>query len=295
MPSPSSQSTTVAHPRGGSAWRAAAGFVLVAFVFSWAPWIALLATTADPFSGPASLALWIVGGFGPPIAAVVVVAASSGRAGLRRLLRGLLAWRLGAWYLVLLLPLPVVVAAVLYMVATGQAALELAGVGHWLLLPVMMLGGILLGGSEEIGWRGYLLPRLQDRIGALTASLIIGIVWAAWHAPLFLLETTSQAAFSPTWFTLHAVALTVLLTWMYNGSGGNLLLAVLFHGVINGWYNAVVAGVAPEAAAGFLGPVAVLLTLIAAWLVLRHGPAHLSARPRRGWHEQPPDADSRPT
>ena len=194
----------------------------------------------------------------------------------------------------LLLPAPVVVAAVLYTVASGQATLELAGVGHWL-LPAMMLGGVLLGGFEEVGWRGYLLPRLQDRIGALTASIVIGVVWAAWHAPLFWLETTSQASFSPIWFTLHAVALSVLMTWMYNGTGGSLLLAVLFHGVVNGWYDLVVGGVAPEAAAGFLAPAAVLLTLVAAWLVLRHGPAHLSARPRHGWHAQPPDQSSTQT
>jgi uncharacterized protein len=294
VPSQSPKASTIASRGSASAWKDASWFVAVTFMFSWVPWFVLLFTTGDPLAGPASIALWVAGGYGPPLAAVVVVAAGSGRAGLRRLFRGLLAWRLGAWYLVLLIPLPIIVAGVLLTVASGQATLELAAPFHWLLLPAMMLGGILLGGFEEIGWRGYLLPRLQDRVGALTASLIIGVVWAAWHAPLLVLGSTAQASFSPVWFTLQIVATSVLLTWMYNGTGGSLLLVVLYHAADNGWYDAVVTGLAPESLGGALGPVAVLLTLIAAWLVVRHGPADLATRPRQGWHERPTD-ESRST
>lgn len=269
--------------RPSSPWAPAIGFVLAALACSWLPWLALVLTTGDPLADPRSTLLWIAGGYGPPVAAILVVAIHQGRTGLRRLLGGLLRWRWGRWYLVLLLPMPIAFMAVLTAVARGQATLEVAGAGTWLLMPAMLAGGVVLGGFEEIGWRGYLLPLLQERVGALTASVAIGLVWALWHAPLFYLESTSQASFSPVWFTVHAVALSVVLTWAYNGSGGSLLLAVLLHGAANGWYEVAVSGLAPDAVAGFLPPATVLWALTALWLLRRHGPAALAGRPRQRW------------
>ncbi len=255
---------------GRPAWLPAGLFVLLTFVCSWVPWLVLVATSADPFTGPGSMALWVAGGYGPTVAAVLAAGILGGRGGLRELFGGLRRWRLGRWYLVLVLPLLVAVVAVLATVALGPASLEVAGIGHWMLFPAMLLGGVLLGGLEEIGWRGYLLPRLQSRIGPIAASVVIGLVWSLWHAPLFLLTSTSQASMSPTWFTLHAVALSLVLTWIYNGSGGSVLLAVLFHGVVNGAYDAVVGGVAPETLEGFLAPATLALAAIAAVGLLRH-------------------------
>lgn len=250
-------------------WQRSAAFLLLAFVLSWMPWLALVATTGDALAGPGSTALWVAGGFGPTVAALLVAGLFDGRAGLRELIGGLRRWRLGRWYLALVLPLPVALLAVVVTVSTGPASLEVAGLGHWLLLPVMLLGGVLLGGLEEVGWRGYLLPRLQTAVGPVVASVVIGLVWALWHTPLFVLDSTSQTSFSPTWFTLHAVALSLVLTWVYNGSGGSVLLAVLFHGVVNGSYGAAVGGIAPEALDGFLAPTTVAFAVIAAVVFVR--------------------------
>ena len=243
--------------------------MLLTFACSWVPWLGLVVTTGDPFAGPGSLVLWMVGGYGPTVAAVVAAALFDGRDGVGHLLAGLRRWRLGRWYLVLVLPLPVALVAVLVVVATGPASIEVAGLGHWVLLPAMMLGGVLFGGLEEIGWRGYLLERVQPSLGPIVASVVIGLVWALWHAPLFWLATTSQASLSPGWFTLHAVALSLVLTWLYNGSGGSVLLAVLFHGVVNGAYDAVVGGVAPAALGGFLAPATLAFAGIAVAAFLR--------------------------
>lgn len=273
--------------RSERAWRGAVGFVLLAFGLSWIPWLTLLATTGDPFADPASTALYVSGGFGPTLAGVIAAVVSRGRAGLRRLGSDLTRWRLGRWYLILLLPLPVVVLAVVFTATVGEAGWELASPGHLMVIPVALLGGLLLGGLEEIGWRGYLQPRLQDRIPALTANIIIGLVWALWHAPLFFLESTSHASFSPLWFTIHAVALSVIMAWIYNATGGSLLLVVAFHGAVNGWYDWVIAGLAPDAVVGFLKPAGVLLALVAAWLVIRNGPTNLAPLARRGWHTEP--------
>lgn len=256
-------------------------FVVLTFLFTWVPWLAVLVGTGDARSGPGSIALWVLGGYGPTIAALVVIAMREGRPGLRRFLRRLLHWRLGWWYAVLLLPLPVVLVAVVAAVVSGPSTWQLAGPLHWVLLPVALVSGILAGGMEELGWRGELLPQLQAWMSALQASVIIGLLWALWHAPLFLLESTSQSVFSPAWYTLQTVALSVILTWMYNSSHGNLLLVVLFHGAFNGWYGLVIEGLAPDALSGFIPPSAVLLTLLAAGLLIRHGPTHLSGHPRQ--------------
>jgi uncharacterized protein len=255
---------TASVPRPGRpGWQRGAAFVLLTFVCSWTPWLALVATTGDALAGPGSTALWVAGGYGPTVAALLAAGLLDGRAGLRELIGGLRRWRLGRWYLALVLPLPVALVAVLVTVSVGPASLDIAGLGHWVLLPFMMLSGVLFGGLEEVGWRGYLLPRLQPAVGPLVASVVIGLVWALWHAPLFLLASTSQASFSPVWFTLHAVALSLVLTWVYNGPGGSVLMAVLFHGVVNGSYDAAVGGLAPEALDGFLAPATVAFAVIA--------------------------------
>lgn len=283
--------TAPASPQADVAmWRDAGVFVLVAIVVSWVPLGVLVVTGREPFAEPLATALWAAGGYGPLVAALVVARAAHGRSGLRRLGRDLRRWRVGRWYAVLLLPLPIVGVAVLVTVAIGAATVDVAGPGHWLLLPAMFLGGILFGGLEEVGWRGYLLPRLQDRTTALVASVAIGLVWSLWHVPLFLIGATTQASTSPLWFTVQAIALSVILTWIYNSTGGSLLLAVMFHGAVNGWYTAVVQGVAPTALEAFTAPAAVLTAAVAGWLLLRHGPTDLAARPSHGWqtaHAEP--------
>lgn len=262
--------------------------MVLAFGLSWIPWLTLVVTTGEPFADPVSVALFVGGGFGPTFAGVILAAVSQGRVGLRRLRSDLTGRRLGRWYGLLLLPLPVVVIAVAVIVSLGEPSWELAGAAHLILLPTALLGGLVLGGLEEIGWRGFLQPRLQDHVTALTGSVVVGLVWALWHAPLFFLESTSQASSSPFWFSVHAVALSVILTWIYNGTAGSLLLVVLFHGATNGWYEWVIAGLAPDAAGSFLAPAGLVLALFATWLIFRHGPTNLSALPRRGWHRDTP-------
>jgi uncharacterized protein len=256
------RSGEVGAPASRQVRRGVSVFLLSTLLGSWVPWTVLLVTSADPFAGPVATTLWILGGYGPTVAALLTARIVDGRAGLRHLLAGLRRWRVGRWYLTLVLPLAVAPAAVLATVAAGPAVLELAGSGHWVLLPAMLAGGVLFGGFEEVGWRGYLLPRLQPSMGSVAASVVIGLVWALWHAPLFLLQTTAQASFDPVAFTLHAVALSLVLTWLYDGSGGSVLLAVLFHGAVNGAYEAVIGGIAPEAIDGFLAPAAAAFLLV---------------------------------
>jgi uncharacterized protein len=269
------------------AWRAVArrpaAFVALAVTCSWLPWLVLLWTAGDPSAGSGAFALWALGGFGPAVAAFAVTAAGEGRDGVLALLRGLVRWRVGRWYALLLAPLPVAVVAVLAAVVAGPAALDLAGAAHWLLLPVLLASGVLFGGLEEVGWRGYLLPRLQAGRPALTASVLVGVVWSGWHLPLFAMAGTAQATASVAWFTLQAVGLSIVLTWAYNSTRGSVLLAVLAHGAYNAWFTAVVQGLAPATLAT-VTPFAAAVVLAAAVVVVwRRGPEHLARAPRQRW------------
>ena len=97
---------------------------------------------------------------------------------------------------------------------------------------ILMLGGPL---GEEFGWRGYALPNLQKRYGWRIASLILGIVWGAWHLPLFYIANTSQQHVPVVLFMVSTVAMSVLFAWLANRTDGSLIPAILFHTAVNYW------------------------------------------------------------
>jgi membrane protease YdiL (CAAX protease family) len=136
---------------------------------------------------------------------------------------------------VLLLPLIVGAAAIgLYILSTGHGpALGMLS-QPIMILPAFLMIFFLQGPvPEEFGWRGYLLDRFQARWSPLVASLLMGIIWAVWHLPSWFMDGTYQS-FAPFWaFTIFDVAVTVLFTWIYNHTRGNLFLALLFHTMIN--------------------------------------------------------------
>ena len=95
--------------------------------------------------------------------------------------------------------------------------------------------------GEEIGWRGYALPRLMDRFRALPASLILGVLWAVWHLPTFFLQGTAQSHFPFPAYVLYTSSLSVLFTWFFFRTKGSVLVAWFLHGAINTflfWNNA---------------------------------------------------------
>src|SRR5690606_15672313 len=89
--------------------------------------------------------------------------------------------------------------------------------------------GLFLGPIEEFGWRGLALPLLQRRFNPFWAGLILGIVWAAWHIPSFFLGGTPQSAWALGPYFLGVVAISVILTPLFNAARGSLLIAALYH------------------------------------------------------------------
>jgi membrane protease YdiL (CAAX protease family) len=110
-------------------------------------------------------------------------------------------------------------------------------------VPSFILLTIAAGIGEEFGWRGFLLPRLQTRHNALVSSLIIGVIWAIWHIPMFFLKGTfqhdlgSQAGLLPAilGYSGLVIATSVQFTWVFNNTRGSVLLAAVMHGASNAW------------------------------------------------------------
>jgi uncharacterized protein len=197
-----------------------------------------------PFRLP--IPLLVVMGYMPTLAAVIVTGILKGRDGIRALFRKLLIARVGAaWYLLAIFAFALVsvLAVVLYntlgngpdLPILSSTAPDLPG---WQLaltiIPMFIVIGLVNG--EELAWRGFAVPALQSKYNALTSSLIMGVIWSAFHLPLFFTKTgSSQAEMSIVSFTIATVSLSILYTWMLNNTRGSVLLAYLFHASANTW------------------------------------------------------------
>jgi uncharacterized protein len=195
-------------------------FFVLAYLLTW--WIYPL-LQFSPLLG-------IFGLFGPALAAIIVAAVTKGKAGVKALLSRIVRWRVGTpWYLVALgLPtvLSLVTAALAYLV--GES--EYIRVGP--LAPIELVLFVFVVG-EELGWRGYALPRLLEKRSPLIASLILGVLWGLWHLPTFLVPGTPQYGLPLTPFILLTVEYSILMTWVFLHTAGSVLIATLFHGAIN--------------------------------------------------------------
>jgi len=190
----------------------------------------------------------------PAPVAVLLAAHAGGWHGVRGLLARLRRWRVPAvWYMVALLtPAALNGTALLLHAALGGATPELPGqlAPEQQLVPPALLPIYFLIPScaEEVGWRGYALPRLQRRHTALTASVLIGLVWAVWHLPMAFVSGSTQGTIPFGSYIVATIATAVLFTWLYNSSGGSLLLVTLLHASLQATY--VLLPVLPTATGG---------------------------------------------
>jgi uncharacterized protein len=210
-------------------------FLLATFALSWGTGMVMIAFAeqVEAVFGPMGytnpVLIFVV--YAPGIVGVVMVWRHYGRAGLAMFLRRLTMWRMSlAWWATLAIGMP----AVFYLGALiNGTAREFAYVPWYAVLPALV-PALLIGPIEELGWRGVALPLLQRRFAPLWAGLILGVVSALWHMPAFLLSGTKQSAWAMGPFLLGVVAISVILTAMFNAARGSLLVAVLFHFQMNG-------------------------------------------------------------
>lgn len=214
-------------------------YFILAFAISWVFMIPVALSAQGLLEQPVPYALYYLAPMGPMISAIIISAVTEGREGLLRQLRGLTKWQVGFKY---------VAFSVLAPVALFASAVLLEGVlsGEWpewgLLgqvdyLPYLGIPGVLglwfltFGLGEEMGWRGFALPRLQRGRTALTATVILGLLWGLWHLPAFFFRDTymEMGALGLPMFLVSIIFASIVFTWLYNSTGGSVLMTILFH------------------------------------------------------------------
>jgi len=210
-------------------------FFVLAFVLTWGYFWLIWA----PLGLPASLIA--LGGFGPSIAAFLVLGITSGKAGVLRLLRSIVQWRAGVqWYLLILLGIPIL-NLLAFLVVPGSFADLVAPSSRFVRVYLSeMVFSLTIGVAplwEEVGWRGFALPRMQRLHGPVVGTIILGLLWGVWHLPFFfgpLMQTGPDATFirasiALVEFSIGLTGVSVVMTWVLNNCRGSTLLAILFH------------------------------------------------------------------
>src|SRR5829696_920847 len=258
-------------------------FFVMAYAFSWivwAPWVLgedgagllpiNISQTASGYLNATSILA------GPTLAAFIMTATTEGREGVRRLLGRYVLWRVGLrWHLFALLgiPLIMVLGTMVYSMelpnlgALGGPSYLLSYLGYFAL--VTLLGGPLL---EEGGWRGFALPRMERLHGPLLPSLILGVLWALWHLPEFLVPSWAASSggggvLGITLFTLTAITFTIVITWVFNNTRASLLLAILVHASID-TFGGTLAAIFPAKAVASAFPYMIGFGVVAVVLIV---------------------------
>jgi hypothetical protein len=166
--------------------------------------------------------------YAPAIAAIAIVFSKAGAKGLRRYFARVLLWRCpSAWYVFLIVGIPLFFYGGSFL--KGNLFAEPFPFSSVRALLAALFFSLIKGPIEEIGWRGLALPLLQRRFAPIWAGLILGLIWGLWHVPAFLLSGTQQSAWSFAPFFVGSVAISVILTPLFNSSRGSILLPALFH------------------------------------------------------------------
>ena len=231
--------------RGRSEERNLALYFLIAFGFTWSFWVTEglavqgrlgSSILVDFLLSPHNPAAW-----GPLVAAFSLTYLNAGKEGVRKLLKKATDHRFGKiWWLPTFFLLPAITgSALLLSILTEGVTPALP----WLSNPLTLLVGydsffsiLFFRGplQEEFGWRGYALPRLQKRFSALVSSLILGVIWFAWHIPYYTMVSEEAIFESAIWGLVPShILITILFTWLYNNTGGSVLAALIFHTTIS--------------------------------------------------------------
>ncbi|HYV96254.1 MAG TPA: type II CAAX endopeptidase family protein [Gemmatimonadaceae bacterium] len=210
-------------------------YFVLAFAITWIAGGLALVLNAYGIGPPLSSThpLYFVAGWGPSVAGIAVTAAMAGTPGVRELFSRMIPRRSDAgWYALVLAGFPVVTMTVA-AVGFHQPFPSWAAIGAaFATLPAtLFLDTGPLG--EEIGWRGFALPQMLRRGTPMVTAVELGIIWGAWHLPTFYISTLTQSRLSLPLFIVNTTAVSVIMTWLYLRTRGDLLLMVLIHLMAN--------------------------------------------------------------
>lgn len=214
-------------------------FTFLTCALSWLCWIPIIHSLASsPFeSSPKTLGLFFLGAYAPTIVGIALTYFYNGGAGLRSLLKRTFSVKIGlSWFAFSLLAGPILYAfsVGIYILAGGDLGAVNSGLLPW--IPVVFIACIIFGPlAEELGWRGFALPLLEHKNRFIFASIIIGVIWAGWHAPLFWAKTGTAISGLPidvgsiALFFAAVIGSSFIYTWLFNHTNTSVFAAIMLH------------------------------------------------------------------
>jgi len=254
------------------------GYFILAYAISWTIGIPLALIAQGKLDWQIPFSVHYFYAYGPMLAALIMTGLTKGKSGIADIFRRLFQWRMKpVWWMVALSPLAGYLIIVIVQRLIQGEWVDFSLLGEVNFLPNLGTGALFLwiftyGIGEEIGWRGYALPRLQQKMSALSATLVLGVLWALWHLPIFFY--VFEPAIAVGWF-FGLMSGAILFTWLYNSTGGNLLAVALWHGT----FNFITASAAGEG----LGA-AIMSTFVMIWavaLIFIYKPTNLSMQEKQ--------------
>ncbi len=260
-------------------------FYLLAFGWSWLFWVPLGLHEQSIVTLPDGLYQFLnssnnPAAWGPLLAALLLTYLNGGWAGIKEIIRRGTRTRFGVfWYLVALLFFPIVLGGAQWIAGMlGETIPPSPAFAQPISIPISFVIIFFTGGplQEEFGWRGYATERLQTKYNALVASLIIGVLWATWHLPLFLSPRQEAYYNRPVWGIFVAdILITVLFTWVYNNANKSIFATMLMHTSFN-WSNYLFTTLFTDMGGLiFFGTMIVVVVIV----VLVYGPQTLVRKP----------------
>lgn len=216
---------------------------IITFAVSWPIYFSLVAVKHGWTDAPIPYWIHYLAAFGPTVGALIVTASTAGGQGLRELWSRIIKWRVRWGYAVFAVFSPIaffLFADLVARLVKGEwLDLHLLGQANylpylgWGVLPLWL---ITFGFGEEIGWRGFVLPRLQKSMSVQRATLFLALLWVLWHTPAFFyldtFESLGGLIIIPG-FIVGVLFGAVLLTWLYNGTGGSIFMVAVWHALFD--------------------------------------------------------------
>jgi membrane protease YdiL (CAAX protease family) len=258
-------------------------YFALAYLISWLIWLPLYGPAFGLKALPVFPYHHALGGLGPLIASFVTTALYCGKKGLRALVEKCLQLKPLLYLLIALLShfFIVALAALMSRVIHGTP-IDLSGIlkvkefPQFNLLTFFLYNLVFFGFGEEAGWRGFALPRLQFRFNAGVAAVVLSLLWAIWHWPLFLYRPgyTTMTTAGITGWVFSLLTGSILLSWLYNASRGSVVICAVFHATIDIAFTTDIASNNVVQYTGFL------ITLWGIIILLYHKPKHLASTER---------------
>ena len=225
-------------------------FIVLSYILSWSYFILKILVENNFINLNIPPTIEVLGGFGPALAAIVVTFVFDGLSGLNELSRRLFIWKFELkWYVIALFLQPLIWLCAIYINTSfgGQHPIFndyyiskyidfsniISPIYLLIILTLALFTQFIFLLGEEIGWRGFLLPKLLTISNWLISSIIVGIAWAIWHIPLFLISNTTQSNISFSLYFIDLMASTFIFTWIFFHTKGSVLIAGMFHASIN--------------------------------------------------------------